>query len=516
MSITSIAQKLYFQKRQHELQKYINNGADIQREVLKHLLQRAEDTEFGRNHAFEHIRSYDTFASDVPVNDYESLKQDIDRMRHGEKDILWPGHTKWFAKSSGTTNDKSKFIPVTSEGLQRIHYAGGSDSVALYLQNNPKSRIFDGRALILGGSHQSNYNIHGSLVGDLSAILIENINPLANLVRVPKKQTALLKDFEVKRDRIARETLNKNVTNISGVPSWMLSVLLRVLELSGKNTLDEVWPNLEVFFHGGIAFTPYRKQYEQLIPSAKMHYEETYNASEGFFGIQSDPADPAMLLMLDYDVFYEFVPMDEIDNLNAYLSTPRSEQRVMPTVVPLWDVEIGKNYAMLISTSCGLWRYVIGDTVKFTSKNPYKFIISGRTKHFINAFGEELIVDNAEKGLAFACQQTGAEVREYTAAPVFMDGNGKCRHQWLIEFSREPQDLGEFARLLDTKLQEINSDYEAKRFKDITLQPLEIVKARPQLFHTWLKQRGKLGGQNKVPRLSNTREHIDQLLKINN
>lgn len=502
MSLTSIAQSLYFARRQHELEKGMTHGAEQQRNVLASLLDRAEDTEYGRNHAFSSIKDYDTFSQDVPLNDYESLKQDIDRMRHGERSILWPGHVKWYAKSSGTTNDKSKFIPVSHEGLQRIHYAGPTDCVAFYLQNNPKSRIFDGRALILGGSHQANYNIHGSLVGDLSAILIENINPLANLVRVPKKKAALLSDFEVKRDRIARESLNKNVTNISGVPSWMLSVLLRVLELSGKSNISEVWPNLEMFFHGGIAFTPYRKQYEQLIPSTGMHYMETYNASEGFFGIQNDANDKSMLLMTDYDVFYEFIPMSEFHSDN-------------PTVVPLWGVETGINYAMVISTSCGLWRYVIGDTVQFTSTDPYKFIITGRTKHFINAFGEELIVDNAEKGLHYACQETGAEINEYTAAPVFMDDNGKCRHQWLIEFAHEPEDMERFAHLLDTKLQEINSDYEAKRFKDITLQHLEIVKARQGLFHTWLKQRGKLGGQHKVPRLSNTREHIDQLLKIN-
>ena len=341
-----------------------------------------------------------------------------------------------------------------------------------------------------------------SLVGDLSAILIENINPLANLVRVPKKATALLSDFEIKRDRIARETINKNVTNISGVPSWMLSVLTRVMELTGKKHLEEVWPNLEVFFHGGVAFTPYRKQYEQLITSPNMHYMETYNASEGFFGLQDDPADKSMLLMIDYGVFYEFIPMDEFDKEN-------------PTVVPLWGVETNKNYAMLISTSCGLWRYVIGDTVSFTSTNPYKFVITGRTKHFINAFGEELIVDNAEKGLAYACEQTGAEVLEYTAAPVFMDDNAKCRHQWLIEFSKEPADLDKFTELLDKKLQEINSDYEAKRYKNITLQHLEIVKARKDLFNDWLKSKGKLGGQHKVPRLSNSRKHIDELLKMN-
>ena len=469
----------------------------MQRAVLNHLIQSAKDTEYGRNHAFAAVKGYDDFISQVPVNTYEELKGDIDRMRQGETDILWPGRVKWYAKSSGTTNDKSKFIPVSNEGLQKIHYAGGRDSVAIYLRNNPQSRMFDGKGLILGGSHAPNYNLKDSLVGDLSAILIENINPLVNLVRVPKKQTALLSDFEVKRERIAREAMNKNVTNISGVPSWMRSVLTCMMEMTGKKHLEEVWPNIEVFFHGGVAFTPYRKQYEQLITSPRMHYMETYNASEGFFGIQDDPADKSMLLMLDYGVFYEFIPMDGGDP------------------VPLWGVETGKNYAMVISTSCGLWRYEIGDTVQFTSTNPYKFIISGRTKHFINAFGEELIVDNAEQGLAYACEQTGAEVLEYTAAPVFMDANAKCRHQWLIEFSKPPQDMQQFADLLDKRLQEINSDYEAKRYKDITLQHLEIIEARPNLFNDWLKMRGKLGGQHKVPRLSNSRDSIDQLLKLN-
>ena len=409
---------------------------------------------------------------------------------------------KWYAKSSGTTNDKSKFIPVTQEGLQHIHYQGPKDCVTFYLRNNPKSRIFDGKSLILGGSHQSNYNLPNSLVGDLSAILIENITPLAELFRVPKKATALISDFEVKRDRIARETMNKNVTNISGVPSWMLSVLVRVLELTGKKHLEDVWPNLEVFFHGGIAFTPYRKQYEQLITSPKMHYMETYNASEGFFGVQDDPNDKSMLLMLDYGVFYEFLPVDEIGSDH-------------PNIVPLTGVELGKNYAMLISSSCGLWRYEIGDTVQFTSRNPYKFIITGRTRYFINAFGEELIMDNAEKGLAYACEKTGAVVSEYTAAPVYMDNKAKCRHQWLIEFSKEPADINEFADILDKRLQEINSDYEAKRFHDITLQRLEIIKARPNLFNDWLKSKGKLGGQHKVPRLSNDRKNIEELLKMN-
>ena len=501
MSLTKIAE-LVFLPRQKELERYDHEGVEMQHRVLRRLISRGWSSEYGRNHLLGNTLSYEDFARSVPLNTYEELKRDIDRMRHGEANVLWPGHVKWFAKSSGTTNDKSKFIPVSHEGLHHIHYAGGFDVVATYLRNHPDSRLFDGKSLILGGSHSPNYNVANSLVGDLSAILIENINPLANLARVPKKQTALLSDFEVKRDRIAEECLRKNVTSLSGVPSWMLSVLVRVMELSGKERLEEVWPNLEVFFHGGIAFTPYRPQYEKLITKPSMRYMDTYNASEGFFGIQDDPADASMLLMLDYDVFYEFIPMEEFGQDH-------------PTIVPLEGVEVGRNYAMVITTSCGLWRYLIGDTIRFTSTNPYKFIITGRTKCFINAFGEELIVENAENGLAYACRQTGAEVREYTAAPVFMDSNAKCRHQWLIEFSKEPADLKLFADLLDQKLQEINSDYEAKRFHDITLQHLEIVKARPELFNDWLKQNGKLGGQHKVPRLSNSRKNIDELLLLN-
>lgn len=501
MGITSIA-RFYFHKRQKELERHGKEGVQMQAEVLKSLLERASDTEYGRDHIFNMTRSYEEFAHNVPVNTYEELKGDIDRMRHGEKDILWPGVVKWYAKSSGTTNDKSKFIPVSDEGLQNIHYQGGNDAVAMYLQNNPKSRLFDGKSLILGGSHSSNYNVAGSLVGDLSAILIENINPIVNLVRVPDKRTALISDFEIKRDKIAEICLHKNVTNISGVPSWMMSVLQRVMELSGKQHLEEVWPNLEVFFHGGIAFTPYRKAYEQLITSPNMHYMETYNASEGFFGLQNDPEDKSMLLMLDYDVFYEFIPMDEFGKEN-------------PTVVPLEGVKVGINYAMLISTSCGLWRYLIGDTVRFTSRNPFKFVITGRTKHFINAFGEELIIDNAEKGLQYACKKHGAQVREYTAAPVFRDEHTIPHHQWVIEFSCPPDDLEAFADTLDAKLQELNSDYEAKRYKDINMVRLKIVVAEDGLFERWMRKRGKLGGQNKVPRLSNSREHIDELLKMN-
>lgn len=501
MSLTKIVGQ-FFKPRQYALEKHYTQPEALQEAVLRHLLERGSNTEYGRNHLLSPKNSYEEFAKNVPINTYEELKRDIDRMRHGEADVLWPGQVQLYAKSSGTTNDKSKFIPVSAEGLHDIHYQGGKDVVTFYLRNNPNSRLFDGKSLILGGSHSPNYNVDGSLVGDLSAILIENINPLVNLMRVPRKRTALLSDFEVKRDRIAQECLHKNITNISGVPSWMLSVLVRVMELSGKKHLEEVWPNLEVFFHGGIAFTPYRSQYEQLITSSKMHYMETYNASEGFFGIQDDPTDRSMLLMLDYGVFYEFIPLEEVGRHDA-------------TVVPLEGVEIGRNYAMVITTSCGLWRYMIGDTVEFTSKRPYKFIITGRTKYFINAFGEELIMDNAEKGLAYACEKTGAQVLEYTAAPVYMDKNAKCRHQWLIEFSKDPDNLERFAQALDEKLQELNSDYEAKRSHNVTLQHLEVVKAKEGLFNDWLKQKGRLGGQHKVPRLSNSRKNMDELLEMN-
>ena len=505
MSITSIA-SLYFRKRQRELEQHFAAPLELQEKVLSHLTSRAANTIYGREHGIAGSTNYETFRRFVSVNTYEELKDYIDRMRHGEKNVLWPGQVRWYAKSSGTTNDKSKFIPVSKEGLKRIHYAGGNDVVAYYLQNNHKSKLFDGRALILGGSHSPNYNVANSLVGDLSAILIENINPVVNLVRVPDKKTALIPEFDRKRELIARQCLNANVTNISGVPSWMMSVLMRVMELSGKQHLEEVWPNLEVFFHGGIAFTPYRKQYEQLITKGDMHYMETYNASEGFFGIQNDPTDSSMMLMLDYDVFYEFAPMDSINDEG--MLTDESK------VVPLEGVETGKNYAMIITTSCGLWRYMIGDTVRFTSIKPYKFIITGRTKSFINAFGEELIVDNAEKGLQYACQQTGAQVREYTAAPVFRAEGVVPHHQWLIEFTKEPENLDEFAAILDRKLQELNSDYEAKRFKDINMVCLKIVKARKDLFDDWLRSKGKLGGQHKVPRLANTRKHIEELLNL--
>lgn len=502
MTLTSILRPL-FARRARRLDQYAEGAENMQRAVLQRLLRRAEDTEWGHTYKYDTLHAdYDRFAAAVPVSTYEELKGYIDRMRHGERNVLWPGRVKWYAKSSGTTNDKSKFIPVSREGLHDTHYAGGTDAVAFYLHNYPKSRLFDGRALILGGSHAPNYNVAGSLVGDLSAILIENINPLVNIVRTPPKSVALLSDFEEKRDRIAEIASRRNVTNLSGVPSWMMAVLNRILEITGKDSIDQVWPNLEVFFHGGVAFTPYREQYRRLVRTDAMHYMETYNASEGFFGLQTDPDDPAMMLMADYGVFYEFIPLEDVGKAD-------------PQVLPLWAVEAGRNYAIVITTSCGLWRYQIGDTVRFTSVRPYKFVISGRTKSFINAFGEELIVDNAEKGLAEACRQTGAIVSEYTAAPVFMDAEGRCRHQWVIEFEKMPGSIEDFGHILDTTLQRINSDYEAKRFKNLTLQHLEIVTARRGLFNDWLKSRGKLGGQHKVPRLANNRDIIEQVLALN-
>ena len=502
MSITKLLNTLYFAPRLRQLERYVNQAEALQMQVMNRLVEKAAATEWGKKYEYSTLKSYTDFSNRLPIQTYEEVKGYVERMRQGEQNLLWPTQIRWFAKSSGTTNDKSKFLPVSRESLHDTHYQGGKDAVAIYLGQNPQSRFFSGKGLILGGSHAPNYNTPHSLVGDLSAILIENLNPLVNYIRVPSKQTALMEHFEPKMEQIAREAIGANVTNLSGVPSWMLVLIKHILEKTGRHSLEEVWPNLEVFFHGGVAFTPYREQYKEIIRSSQMHYVETYNASEGYFGTQNDPADLAMLLMIDYGVFFEFIPLEEIEKEH-------------PTVVPLWGVEIGRNYALVITTSAGLWRYLIGDTVKFTSRNPYKFIITGRTKHFINAFGEELMVDNAEKGLAAACAATGARVTDYSAAPVFMDANAKCRHQWLIEFAQQPDDLGKFAEVLDTTLQQVNSDYEAKRQNNLALQPLEIIVARKGLFHDWLDGKGKLGGQHKIPRLSNNRDYIEEMLQLN-
>ncbi len=489
-----------FNHRLKSLARYEKYADLIQAEQLSMLIRKARDTEWGKLYRYSSICTYADFSQRVPVQSYEEVKVFADRMMKGERDVLWPGKIDWFAKSSGTTNDKSKFLPVSRQALHECHYRGGMDTVATYLNNTPDSRFFSGKGLVLGGSSKpASYN-HQITVGDLSAVLIENINPIANYFRTPGKKIILMDEWEAKLEAICRSTIHANITNLSGVPSWFLVLIKKVLERTGKQYLTEVWPDLEVFFHGGISFTPYREQYKALIPSDRMHYMETYNASEGFFSIQDDPHDPSMLLLLDYGIFYEFVPLDNIESDN-------------PPVFRLEEVELNRNYAMLISTSSGLWRYKIGDTVKFTRKQPYKILITGRTKHFINAFGEELMIDNAEKALEKACRETGSKIREYTAAPVYMSFSSRGKHQWLIEFEEAPVDLGQFAQILDDALKSLNSDYEAKRYKDMTLGMPEVVVARENLFYDWLQEKGKLGGQHKVPRLCNTREYMDQLLE---
>ena len=494
-----------FSERQREIRLFGKKLSDIQAGQLKFLLKTAKNTEWGKKFGFGDISSYHTFRERVPVSRYEDLHLLIERMINGEKNILWPSGVRWFAKSSGTTNARSKYIPVTREILKNCHFKGGFDAVAIYIQNNPQTRFFSKKGLILGGSHSPstlNSRVH---CGDLSAVLLQNLNPLVNLLRVPRKEIILMDEWEAKIKAIVECTRNKDVISISGIPSWMLVLIKAVIEKAGKETLCEVWPNLEVFFHGGVGFEPYRAQYEKLIPSEKMHYMETYNASEGFFGIQDDPADPSMLLMLDYGIFYEFIPMNELVNSDN------------PTAIPLEEVEVGENYAMVLSTTGGLWRYRIGDTVRFTSLFPHKFIITGRTKFFINAFGEELMVDNAEKGLRKACEETNAIVKAYTAAPLFLLDldRGKGRHQWLIEFEKPPASIEIFAKCLDDALQQLNSDYEAKRYKEISLLLPEIITARENLFFDWMKLHDKLGGQHKIPGLSNNRDIINELLELN-
>ena len=503
MSFFTHSARLIFQPRLRKMERFAQRIDELQQQQLHYLLRTASRTVWGQHYDFTHIKDYQTFSQRSPLQAYDDLSHYIHCMINGEPNILWPGTTHWFAKSSGTTSDKSKFIPVTNDILHRCHYQGPKDIVAFYLRNYPASRLFEGKGLILGGSHSPsplNQRVHQ---GDLSAVLLQNLTPLVELFRVPRKQIILMDEWESKLQAIVKATCRANVTNLSGVPSWMLTLIKAILAYTGKQSLMEVWPNLEVFIHGGISFEPYRSCYKQLIPSADMHYMESYNASEGFFGIQDDPNDPALLLMPDYGVFYEFVPLEELD-------TPD------PQAVPLEGVELGRNYALVISTAGGLWRYLIGDTVRFTSLRPPKLLITGRTKHYINAFGEELMVGNAEKALAMTCQETGAIVREYTAAPLFeLTGKAEGCHQWLIEFERPPHDFALFAKRLDTYLQQANSDYEAKRYKEISLAPPQVVVARQGLFYDWMKQKGKLGGQHKVPRLSNNRSQLDELLALN-
>jgi hypothetical protein len=435
------------------------------------------------------------------VQTYEDIIPYVERLRKGETDLLWPGEIKWFAKSSGTTSAKSKFIPMSREALEDCHYRAAKDILVIYTMQRPATRIFSGKSLTLGGSHRMNQFSNDSLYGDLSAILIENAPFWVDIIRTPRQKIALLEDFEEKLNLITKSTVNENVTSISGVPSWYLVLIKQILTFTGKTNLLDVWPNLEVFFHGGISFTPYREQYKKLIVGDQMNYMETYNASEGFFGIQDDPLSNDMLLMLDYGIFYEFIPADKINSDD-------------PPVFTVAEVESGVNYAIIISTNGGLWRYMMGDTIVFTSVEPYRFRITGRTKHFINVFGEEVIVDNADKALESACKETNAVIAEYTAGPVFMNTLSKGSHEWIIEFDKVPADLTIFTNTLDNTLKSVNSDYEAKRVHDLNLG-FPVVRPVPRgTFNKWLKTKNKLGGQNKVPRLSNSREYIEDLYKI--
>ncbi|PTN04251.1 GH3 auxin-responsive promoter [Mangrovibacterium marinum] len=498
--ITSIVNWLNY-KRIYEIDLFKKHPIETQREVLFELLDEARDTEIGRRYDFRTISREQDFKERVPIRNYEAYSADIDRLLKGEKNILWPGETKWFAKSSGTTNDKSKFIPVSKQSLEEVHFRGFKDVLAMYLKNNPESRVLYGKSLTLGGSHRVNSFNNNSYYGDLSAILIENTPFWSDFIRIPPAEVALIEEFDEKVAKIIEQSRDENVTSLAGVPSWNLVLLQRVLEATGKKNILEVWPNLEVFIHGGIKFDPYREQYRQLIPSELMNYMETYNASEGFFAIQDNPESNDLLLMLDYGIYYEFIPMDEFHQENR-------------RAISLDEVELDKNYAMVISTNGGLWRYLIGDTVKFTQRYPFKIKITGRTKHFINAFGEELIIDNAEEALKVACERTSAIIREYTAGPVFMSQNSRGAHQWIIEFDQLPDELDHFVSVLDGTLKTLNSDYEAKRHKSITLDPPRVTVAPEGLFYEWMKQRGKIGGQNKIPRLANDRAYLDELLDL--
>jgi hypothetical protein len=489
-------------KRIYQIELFKEHPHEAQREVLFDLLYQASGTEIGQKYDFKNIKSEKEFSDQLPVCTYDDVKGTIDRMMLGEKNLLWPGETKWFAKSSGTTHDKSKFIPVSKDSLEGIHLRGGRDVFAIYLRNYPESELLSGKSLTLGGSHKVNNFNNKSYYGDLSAIIIENIPFWTDFYRTPSAEISLLEEFEEKIEKIIQFSLDENVTSFAGVPSWYLVLLKRVLEITGKENILEVWPNLEVFTHGGVAFEPYREQYRKLIPSDRMHYMETYNASEGFFGIQDDPNQSDMLLMLDYGIYYEFIAMEEFGTDD-------------PKVVPLYDIEIGTNYAMVITTNGGLWRYLIGDTIRFTSKYPYKFVITGRTKHYINAFGEEVIVDNAEKAFKMACELTNAVISEYSGGPIYMDDKQKGAHEWVVEFEKMPDDLNQFIAAFDSALKTVNSDYEAKRHKNLSLEMPHFVVARKGLFYDWMKNRGKIGGQNKIPRLSNDRQYLDQLIKLN-
>lgn len=488
-------------KRIHQIELFQKFPNEVQNELLLNLVSAAKGTEFGRKYGFDSIVSYKQFSERVPLAAYEDLEPLIERSRKGEQNVFWPQPIKWFAKSSGTTNAKSKFIPVSSDALENCHFKAGKDMLCLYLNNNEDSQLFTGKSLRLGGSKQL-YEDNNTFFGDLSAIIIDNLPFWAEFSSTPSNKVSLMSEWNEKMQAIVNETKHVNVTSFAGVPSWMMVLLHNVLHETGKDNLLEIWPNAEVYFHGGVSFEPYKEQYKRLFPSDRFRYYEIYNASEGFFGIQDLNNSSDLLLMLDYGIFYEFIPMDTFGT---------SAQKV----IPLAEVEMNRNYAVIITTNSGLWRYLIGDTVRFTSLHPYRIKITGRTKHYINVFGEELMIENTDKALAKTAELFNVEVVDYTVAPVFMEGKEKGAREWMIEFRKPPINTDEFAVVLDQHLQQLNSDYEAKRYNNITLNPLILNVARENLFHDWLKHQDKLGGQNKIPRLSNDRNYLEQVLNLN-
>jgi hypothetical protein len=487
-------------KRMHQIELFTKYPYEVQHEGFRKLLDTAKDTEWGRKYGYSSIASVEEFRRRIPIQEYDDLKPYIDRLRKGEQNVLWPSEIVWFAKSSGTTNDKSKYIPVSEESLNDCHFKGGKDMLTLYCNAYPETHLFDGKTMSLAGSYNRNQDSLYARDGDLSAILTENLPLWAEFFRAPDKSITLMSEWEEKMDKFAAAIMNENITALSAVPSLLMVLLKYTLKVSGKKSIAEMWPNLEIYFHGGVNFTPYREQFEELFKPLDINFWELYNASEGFFGIQDSLNDSNMLLMLDYGIFYEFLPMENIGKKGPCLS--------------LHEVKPGVNYALVISTSGGLWRYLIGDTIKFSSVNPFRFTITGRVKQFINAFGEELIMDNAEKAIKIACERTNASIEEYTAGPIYMNGSSKGSHEWLIEFNKQPENMNYFREALDNALKSINSDYEAKRYKDMTLTA-PIVHAMPKgTFFEWMKKRGKLGGQHKVPRLANDRKYLDDILGL--
>ena len=485
-------------KRIHQMELFMKYPNEVQNELLHELIKKASKTETGKLYDFKTIKSYNIFKSRVPLCNYDDIELNIERCRKGEQNIFWPSNIKWFAKSSGTTNSKSKFIPLSSEALEDCHYKAGKDMLSLYYNNNEDSQLLTGKSLRLGGSNEL-YNKNDSYFGDLSSIIIQNLPFWAEFSSTPSNKTSLMPEWETKMKAIVAESISEKVTSLAGVPSWMLVLLQNVLKETKKKTISQVWPDAEVYFHGGVSFKPYRELYKGLFTKKDFRYYEIYNASEGFFGIQDRNHSDELLLMLDYGIFYEFIPI-------------KGDKEDDSDIIPLSEVALNTNYSIVITTNGGLWRYKIGDTIQFTSLSPYRIQVTGRTKHFINVFGEELIIDNAEKALERVSAKTKSIISNYTAGPIFMEKDSQGAHEWIIEFEKEPENLNHFSSLLDEALQEENSDYEAKRYKNMTLHSLKVHKAKKGLFYEWLSKKGKPGGQHKVPRLSNSREILEELL----